>query len=281
MTELTPRSRRELRAKAHDLHPVVSVGQHGLTPHVLHEIDVALRAHGLVKVRVFSDDRAQRETMLAQIAGELDAAPVQHLGKVLILWRKPEEAPKAEPRATAKPRKERGGKGAKRASKDSAVREPRAGPATRRRTTDPTYNDRTRARTSARDERSSTTKRSARSENPMQAPDARRRRSATGGGRDGSDGRQASARRRVRGAQREREGTRGASSAPLGDAVGLARSQAHGQVRAESAPAADDGLRRRCGDWPAPRVRASTQNASGRKVIPVRQENSTRVLTHD
>ena len=180
MTELTPRSRRELRAKAHDLHPVVSVGQHGLTPHVLHEIDVALRAHGLVKVRVFSDDRAQRETMLAQIAGELDAAPVQHLGKVLILWRKPEEAPKAEPRATAKPRKERGGKGAKRASKDSAVREPRAGPATRRRTTDPTYNDRTRARTSARDERSSTTKRSARSENPMQAPDARRRRSATG-----------------------------------------------------------------------------------------------------
>ena len=107
MITLTPKQRRELRAQAHALHPLVIIGQQGLTPQVLHEIDVALRAHALIKVRVFSEDRTERESMLSRIADELEAAPVQHLGKVLILWRPFEEAPaKATPK-TAK-RKARG-----------------------------------------------------------------------------------------------------------------------------------------------------------------------------
>jgi len=91
METLTPAFRRELRARAHHLHPVVAIGQHGLTPPVLHEIDVALTAHELVKLRVFSDDRSEREALLARICDELSCAPVQHLGKLLILWRKREE----------------------------------------------------------------------------------------------------------------------------------------------------------------------------------------------
>src|SRR5215470_20142381 len=87
MTSLTPLERRALRAKAHHLHPVVSVGQHGLTAAVLHEIDVSLIAHELIKVRVFSDDRGERETLLEAICAELDAAPVQHIGKLLVVWR--------------------------------------------------------------------------------------------------------------------------------------------------------------------------------------------------
>lgn len=93
MLVLDPATRRALRAKAHHLHPVVSVGQHGLTPAVMHEIDLALAAHGLIKVRVHAEDRAEREAMLARIADELESAPVQHIGKLLILWREP-EAPK-------------------------------------------------------------------------------------------------------------------------------------------------------------------------------------------
>jgi len=54
MNPLTPSQRRALRAKAHHLDPVVTIGHHGLTPAVLHEIDVALLAHELVKIRVFS-----------------------------------------------------------------------------------------------------------------------------------------------------------------------------------------------------------------------------------
>lgn len=87
MKPLTPSERRALRAQAHHLDPVVIVGHHGLTPAVLHEIDLALLAHELVKVRVASDDRGAREAALADVAGKLDCAPVQHLGKVLVLWR--------------------------------------------------------------------------------------------------------------------------------------------------------------------------------------------------
>jgi RNA-binding protein len=87
MLSLTPAERRDLRAKAHRLRPVVSVGQHGLTAGVLHEIDVNLLAHELIKVRVFIDDRSAREAVLSRICAELEAAPVQHIGKLLVVWR--------------------------------------------------------------------------------------------------------------------------------------------------------------------------------------------------
>jgi RNA-binding protein YhbY len=63
------------------------IGGEGLTPGVEKEVDHALKAHGLIKVRVFSDDRAAREAMLAALADKLDAAPIQHIGKLLVLWR--------------------------------------------------------------------------------------------------------------------------------------------------------------------------------------------------
>ena len=95
MIAITPTQRRELRARAHSLHPVVAIGNAGLTPAVLKEIDVALKAHELVKVRVHSDDRDERDAHLAAICEALGAAPVQHLGKLLIVWR---PAPKEEPK---------------------------------------------------------------------------------------------------------------------------------------------------------------------------------------
>lgn len=85
--ELTPAERREYRAAAHHLDPVVLIGGDGLTPGVRKEIDAALNAHGLIKIRVFSDDRAARELMYQELAAELGAAPVQHIGKLLVLWR--------------------------------------------------------------------------------------------------------------------------------------------------------------------------------------------------
>ena len=90
-----------LRAKAHHLQPVASIGSNGLTASVLHEIDVNLTAHELVKIRVFEDDRGERERLFAQICAKLDAAPVQHLGKILMLWRPP-PAPAAAPVAAKK-----------------------------------------------------------------------------------------------------------------------------------------------------------------------------------
>jgi len=85
--ELTPAERKTHRADAHHLDPVVMIGGDGLTPAVVKETDAALNAHGLIKIRVLGDDRAAREAIYQQLAGELNAAPIQHIGKLLVLWR--------------------------------------------------------------------------------------------------------------------------------------------------------------------------------------------------
>jgi putative YhbY family RNA-binding protein len=85
--QLTPAERKGHRSSAHHLDPVVMIGSEGLTPAVSKEIDNALSAHSLIKVRVFSEDRAAREAMLQTLADALGAAPIQHIGKLLVLWR--------------------------------------------------------------------------------------------------------------------------------------------------------------------------------------------------
>ena len=87
LIQLTPAQRKEHRAAAHHLDPVVAIGNDGLTAAVRKEADAALKAHGLIKVRVFSDDREAREAIFRELADTLDAAPIQHIGKLLVLWR--------------------------------------------------------------------------------------------------------------------------------------------------------------------------------------------------
>ena len=106
MKELTPAERRALRARAHPLHPVIMVGEAGLTPAVISEIDRALKSLELIKIRVLGDDRNARAAMIEQICAALDASPVQHIGKILVIFRpRPEPAaPQPAPRRGRKPR---------------------------------------------------------------------------------------------------------------------------------------------------------------------------------
>jgi RNA-binding protein len=98
--QLSVAERKAHRAEAHHLDPVVMIGNDGLTPAVRKETNAALNAHGLIKVRVLGDDRAAREAMYQQLADELGAAPIQHIGKLLVLWRPipPKEAAEREGR---------------------------------------------------------------------------------------------------------------------------------------------------------------------------------------
>jgi putative YhbY family RNA-binding protein len=94
MLKLTPAERSALRSEAHALNPVVIIGEAGLTPSVLKEIDSSLNAHGLIKVRVFGDDREERIGIYEAICEELGAAPIQHIGKLLVLYRPKKDAEK-------------------------------------------------------------------------------------------------------------------------------------------------------------------------------------------
>ena len=94
MLKLTPAERSELRSQAHGLKPVVLIGDAGLTPAVMKEIDAGLNVHGLIKVRVFGDDRDARVGMYDSMCAELDAAPIQHIGKLMVISRPKKEEEK-------------------------------------------------------------------------------------------------------------------------------------------------------------------------------------------
>ena len=87
MLTLSPDERRALRAQAHPLKPVVMIAQNGLTDAVLKEIELALKSHELIKVRVFDAEREQRDEWLNAACEALDAAPVQRIGNILVLYR--------------------------------------------------------------------------------------------------------------------------------------------------------------------------------------------------
>ena len=91
---LTPRQRKQLKARAHALEPVVQLGQAGLSDTAAAEIDRSLTAHGLIKVRIGDGDRDERETMAGEICARTGAAAVQSVGRVLVLWRpRPDDDP--------------------------------------------------------------------------------------------------------------------------------------------------------------------------------------------
>jgi putative YhbY family RNA-binding protein len=104
MKLLNSADRRSLRARAHALNPVVIVSGAGLSDSVIGEIERCLKAHELIKIRVLGDDRLQREDLFAQICERTGASPVQHIGKILVVYReKPEPpAPKRAPAARLK-----------------------------------------------------------------------------------------------------------------------------------------------------------------------------------
>ena len=102
MSSLTSGERRALRARAHHLRPVVKIGDAGLTAALVREIDVNLTSHELIKIRVAEDDRLRRGQILGEICRVLDASPVQHVGKILVIFR---PAPKRHGEAAARPLK--------------------------------------------------------------------------------------------------------------------------------------------------------------------------------
>jgi RNA-binding protein len=96
---LSPIERQALKARAHDLAPLVIVGDKGLSASVIREIDRTLKAHELIKIRANADDRDQRAEWMETICDALAAAPVQLIGKTIVIWRENPELTKARLKA--------------------------------------------------------------------------------------------------------------------------------------------------------------------------------------
>jgi RNA-binding protein len=99
---VTPSERKALKARAHALDPILQLGDKGLTDAVVAEISRALGAHELIKIRAASLNRDEREVALASICERTDAHPIQHIGKILVLYRQ-----KPQPETPQRPRPRR------------------------------------------------------------------------------------------------------------------------------------------------------------------------------
>jgi putative YhbY family RNA-binding protein len=107
---LSPTARQALKARAHTIDPLVIIGDNGLSASVIREIDRTLKAHELIKIRANSEDREQRVAWMAELCDALAAAPVQLIGKILVIWRENPEKVNARAKAaltSQKPRERR------------------------------------------------------------------------------------------------------------------------------------------------------------------------------
>ncbi|MCG8427348.1 MAG: ribosome assembly RNA-binding protein YhbY [Chromatiales bacterium] len=91
---ITDKQKRHLKGLAHHLKPVVIIGQNGLTPAVINEIDIALGAHELIKVRVNAGDRDERQSLTNAICDETKAQLVQTIGHIAVFYRRHPKQPK-------------------------------------------------------------------------------------------------------------------------------------------------------------------------------------------
>ena len=84
---LTSRERAHLKSRAHALEPIVQVGQGGVSEAVAAELDRALTAHELIKVKINGTDRDIRQEVIEAICARTDAVAVYKVGKIVVLWR--------------------------------------------------------------------------------------------------------------------------------------------------------------------------------------------------
>jgi RNA-binding protein len=119
--DLTPAERQVLKRRAHGLNPVVRIGVDGLTPAVLAEVERALKAHELVKIRAAAGDDELREHFLEELCTATGASRVQHIGRMLVVHReRPVEEKLAAP--PSKPARRREPGRSKRPSRDAPRR---------------------------------------------------------------------------------------------------------------------------------------------------------------
>jgi RNA-binding protein len=94
MLKLNSSQRRSLAARAHHINPIVMIGKDGLSAGVMSELDKGLSNHELIKIKILNGDRKARALLLEEICQQLEAFPVNHIGKILVIYRPETEGKK-------------------------------------------------------------------------------------------------------------------------------------------------------------------------------------------
>jgi RNA-binding protein len=92
---LSNAAKKRFRSIGHNLKPVVIIAQKGITENVHDEIERALKDHELIKLKLVTSDRADKQALITTICSEFKAECVQSIGHVALLYR---AAKKPDPR---------------------------------------------------------------------------------------------------------------------------------------------------------------------------------------
>ena len=98
MAKLTNNQIKHLKGLAHDLKPVVMIGDKGLTEAVMEEVKIALDSHELIKINIRADDRQERDKIIEKIIKKSQSAKVQTIGGKLVIFKRNKEAKIAIPK---------------------------------------------------------------------------------------------------------------------------------------------------------------------------------------
>ena len=90
---LNKKQKKALRGLAHSRKPLVLMGNAGLTEGVLQALEEALIKHELVKVKVASGDRVERDAIIQTMLERSNAELVQRVGHIATLFRRNPENP--------------------------------------------------------------------------------------------------------------------------------------------------------------------------------------------
>lgn len=93
MSILSKKQRLFLKKMSHHLKPVVMVGQAGLNNNIMHEVDITLEKHELIKIKVTGTDKSERTSMTASIAEQSNASLIHQIGHMSILYRQSKKNP--------------------------------------------------------------------------------------------------------------------------------------------------------------------------------------------
>lgn len=105
MLSITASERRALSARAHKIHPIVMIGKSGLSAGVIGELDRGLTSHELIKIKVQIENHGARVDIFEKICRQLNAAPIKHIGKILVIYRPNPEETGAKPVASLRNKK--------------------------------------------------------------------------------------------------------------------------------------------------------------------------------
>lgn len=88
---LTGKQKNYLRGIAHNKNPIVTIGGKGLTDAVMNEVELALDQHELLKIKLPTNSKAEKVSLLAQITAQSNSEPVQLIGRVAVIFRATDE----------------------------------------------------------------------------------------------------------------------------------------------------------------------------------------------